>query len=115
MLTSNKHKTIKKLRYLEYYDMQKITDELYEKSSKGNIFKNLMSLITADANIKLAYRTIKSNRGSYTPGIDGRTIKDIAKLKEDEYVNLIRNNLHSTSLEPLRGSKYLKQMVKHDL
>ena len=90
MLTSNKHKTIKKLRYLEYYDMQKITDELYEKSSKGNIFKNLMSLITADANIKLAYRTIKSNRGSYTPGIDGRTIKDIAKLKEDEYVNLIK-------------------------
>lgn len=90
MLTSNKHKTVSNLRYLEYYDMQELTDKLYKKSSNGNKFQNLISLITADENIKLAYRTIKSNKGSYTPGVDGRTIKDIAKLGEKEYVNLIK-------------------------
>lgn len=106
MLTSNEQTQKKKiqthLRYLEYYDAQKLTDNLYKNSENGKIFTNLMKLITKDTNIKLAYRTIKSNKGSYTPGIDGRTIKDIAKLEEQDYVNLIKKQFSHYAPRPVK-------------
>lgn len=51
-------KTLKKikLRNTEYYDLQSEFDELYAKSQNGKTFKNLMSLISSEENIKLAYR-----------------------------------------------------------
>jgi len=53
-------------------------DGLYADSLKGKIFQNLMELIASENNIKLAYRTIKGNKGSHTPGVDKRTIKTTA-------------------------------------
>ena len=51
-----------KLRHNEYYDMQNIYDELYQKSKNGGKFINLMHYITCENNIKLAYRNIKKLR-----------------------------------------------------
>ena len=68
------------LRNSEYYCMQSEFDELYSLSQKGRIFQNLMEIIRSDENIKLAYRNIKRNGGSFTPGVDGITIQDIEKL-----------------------------------
>lgn len=68
------------LRYAEYYDQQEILDGLYAQSAEGKIFDNLMPLIMSEANILRAYRTIKSNKGSKTPGTDNLTIEDIEKL-----------------------------------
>ncbi|KXA12326.1 group II intron reverse transcriptase/maturase [Clostridium perfringens] len=79
-----------KLRYAEYYGMTEIFDELYAKSKAGNCFKNLMDIITSTDNIKLAYRTIKRNSGSITPGIDGVTIKKIENLPQDIFINIVR-------------------------
>ena len=36
-----------KIRYTEYYDLQKVLDDLYEDSSKNKVFSNLMELITS--------------------------------------------------------------------
>lgn len=36
-----KPKKHKKLRFNEYYDTQQLFDDLYNRSSKGEIFKNL--------------------------------------------------------------------------
>lgn len=69
-----------KLRHNEYYDMQNIYDELYQKSKAGGKFKNLMRLITCESNIKLAYRNIKNNTGSKTYGTDFMNIKDIEQI-----------------------------------
>ena len=77
MLTSKQqtHKPKRsKIRYTEYYDLQETFDKLYADSGNGKIFTHLMDIITSDENIKLAYRTIKRNNGSNTPGVDGRTI-----------------------------------------
>lgn len=71
---------INKLRYAEYYGQQEIQDELYKKSLNGETFSKLMNLITSDANIIMAYRSIKRNAGSKTPGTDGLTIRDIEKF-----------------------------------
>jgi|GEM_PF-6541526 len=41
--------------------------DLYEKASKREAFSHLYDLITSIENIRLAYRTMKSNKGSNTP------------------------------------------------
>ena len=74
----------KTLRHLEYYDLQNCFDNLYAKSKQGELFTNLMELISSEENIKLAYRNIKRNTGSITSGIDGKTIKDIEKLSAEQ-------------------------------
>ena len=79
-----------KLRHNEYYDMQNIYDELYQKSKAGGKFKNLMRLITCESNIKLAYRNIKNNTGSKTYGTDFMNIKDIEQINVDEFVQIIQ-------------------------
>ena len=43
------------LRNIEYYGLQEIFDELYQKSLENRKFRNLMELILMEENIKLAY------------------------------------------------------------
>lgn len=79
-----------KLRNNEYYDMQSVFDELYENSLAKCELKNLISIITAEENIRLAYRNLKKNAGSRTPGTDGKTIADLAKMSEPELIGLVQ-------------------------
>lgn len=81
------------LRYNEYYNTQDLFDELYAKAQKGKKFYHLYELIISEENIKLAYRTIKSNRGSTTRGTNLHTIKDIKQWTDDEVVGYIRKRL----------------------
>lgn len=87
-----KNRTIKKqkLRNAEYYDFQSIQDKLYELSRRGKIFNNLIEIITAEENIKLAYRNIKKNKGSYTVGTDRKNIKDLAKWQDERLIEYVR-------------------------
>ncbi len=84
-----------KLRNNEYYNHLDITDNLYEKSSKNYNFYNLMDLILDKNNIELAYRNIKSNKGSNTAGVDGLTIKDISELDNETLYKTIVNRLEN--------------------
>ena len=71
MLTSERKKPKRsKIRYAEYYDLQKTLDSLYADSLKGKVFVHLMELISSEENIRMAYRTIKGNTGSSTAGVD---------------------------------------------
>ena len=79
-----------KIRYTEYYDLQSTFDRLYADSLQGKVFQNLMELIASKENIRLAYRTIKGNKGSHTPGVDKRTIKPLAKMSDGAFIRLIQ-------------------------
>lgn len=81
------------IRNLEYYDLQKRFDELYEQSLQQKSFVKLYELIVCEENILLAYRNIKTNTGSQTAGIDGRTIKDIEKLTTQQLITIVRKKL----------------------
>ena len=92
-MPSEKHpkaKSVESLRHAEYYDMQRTFDELYARSQAGEVFDNLMELILSKDNIMLAYRNIKSNSGSATPGTDRLRITDIGRLPADEVVARVR-------------------------
>lgn len=90
MTTKNKIAKKQKLRNAEYYDFQGIQDKLYEQSERGKIFKNLVEIITLEENIKLAYRNIKKNNGSYTAGVDEKTIEDLAKWQDERLIEYVR-------------------------
>ncbi|ANA82209.1 hypothetical protein PVOR_16364 [Paenibacillus vortex V453] len=81
------------LRYWDYYDMTSTFTDLYENAQKRIAFNNLYDLIITKQNILLAYRTIKSNKGSVTPGTDGKTIDNLKTLTDEEMVLLIRRRL----------------------
>lgn len=82
--------SVDNLRHAEYYGMQQTFDELYSKSLKGETFDDLVDIIFRDENIMLAYRNIKTNTGSKTPGTDGITIKDLGQLPQEELINKVK-------------------------
>ncbi len=90
------------LRNNEYYDIQREYDELYHKSKNNESFYNLMNLITSDNNIDLAYRNIKANKGSTTPGTDGMTIKDLNTINKLELSRKIQNKFKNYNPKPVR-------------
>jgi len=79
-----------KLRYNEYYDMQKVFDSLYAASKNSNNFYKLLEIIGSEENIRLAYRNLKTNSGSNTAGTDGKTIEDIKTLTDKEVIDTVR-------------------------
>jgi len=91
-----------KIRYTEYYDLQSTFDRLYADSLKGKTFHNLIGLMASEENIKLAYRTIKGNKGSGTPGVDKRTIKHLASMEEEKFVRLIQKQFSWYNPRPVR-------------
>ena len=95
-------KTKKKLRNNEYYNMQEVFDRLYADSKNGNNFYKLYEIITSKQNIRLAYRNIKTNSGSTTAGVDGKTIKDIQKCSEQYVIQKIRNKLNNYQPQPVK-------------
>lgn len=79
------------LRHSEYYGMQKIFDDLYARSKQGEHFSDLMDIVLARENIILAYRNIKANTGSETPGTDRLTIKDVGELSPEKVVEKVNH------------------------
>ena len=94
MSKPNKIQKKQKLRNAEYYQMQPILDELYAKSRTGTVFTNLLPLICSENNIKMAYRNIRKNAGSKTPGTDGRTIRSLDTWSTQRLVGHIQNKFN---------------------
>ena len=82
--------SVDNIRHSEYYGLQETFDRLYAQSKNGEIFTNLMEIILSRENILLAYRNIKANAGSNTPGTDRQTIRDIGILTPEEVVDKVR-------------------------
>ena len=84
------------------YGLQEKLCNLYEQSKQGKTFKHLMKLIVSEENIVLAYRNICKNKGSFTPGVDGKIIKDIQKYPIQKVVEKVRNKLTFYQPKPVR-------------
>jgi RNA-directed DNA polymerase len=91
------------LRHAEYYGMQDIFDDLYERS-KNNATKGLRLYehITSKDNILLAFRNIKANTGSKTAGTDGITIDKYKIENVDEFIEEIRKALKNYKPQTVR-------------
>ncbi|MGB2873629.1 group II intron reverse transcriptase/maturase [Psychrobacillus psychrotolerans] len=83
--------------------------DLHERAKNKESFLLLYGIITSRNNILLAYRTIKSNKGSKTPGTDGKTIVDIEKQSENELVEEIQSKLNN-----YRPKKVRRKLIEKD-
>jgi len=104
-MTANDAEKVKKktaLRHNEYYDMQSTFDKLYDRGKKNVNHYNLMELILSEKNILLAYRSIKNNDGSETPGTNSTTIKDITEMDVDKFVEMVRDRMKNYCPQPVR-------------
>lgn len=63
------------------------------ESKNGKIFNKLVEVIIQPENIRLAYRNMKKNDGSHTPGTDGKTIADLEKISDEEIVTPVQRKL----------------------
>ncbi len=106
---TKKPKKVNKLRYVEYYDMQQTFDGLYAKSKGGEVFENLTDLIFSRDNILLAYRNIKGNGGSVTPGTDGLTIREVEKCTPEELIQKVRSITKNYNPRAVRRKEIPKQ------
>ena len=97
------------LRYWDYYGMTDTFTDLHQRSKNKESFHQLYDIITSRNNILLAYRTIKSNKGSKTPGTDGKTIVDIEKRSENELVEDIQSKLKN-----YRPKKVRRKLIEKD-
>jgi group II intron reverse transcriptase/maturase len=103
-----KHKKNQKLRNNEYYNTQAIQDNLYKLSKEGKEFKNLVPLILQRENILLAYRNIKKNKGSKTPGTNSNTIIDMAEKGIETIIEYARNRLEQFTPHKVRRKEIPK-------
>ena len=83
--------------------------DLHHRAKNKESFHLLYDIITSRNNILLAYRTIKSNKGSKTPGTDGKTIVDIEKRSENELVEEIQSRLKN-----YRPKKVRRKLIEKD-
>ena len=90
------------LRNFEYYGMTSGLDKLYNQSLNNIVFDDLMSLIASEISIRLAYRTIKTNGGSHTGGVDKKTIKWISEMKLKCYIRLVQNRFKNYQPQDIR-------------
>lgn len=93
LMATKKLKKKQKLRNNEYYDTQKIYDNLYSKAQQNQKFNNLYDIIISSENILLAYRNIKRNKGSKTKGTNSTTILDIGEQEPEKLIAYVKNRL----------------------
>lgn len=101
-----------RLRYNEYYGMQPIFDNLYKQSSENSKFKNLYGLIASENNIMLAYRTIKRNSGSKTPGTNRHNIEHWENQPTKEFIQYIKRRLENYIPQKVRRKEIPKSNGK---
>lgn len=83
--------------------MQETFDKIYEKSvnnALGSI--DLYKVILSKENILLAYRNVKTNKGSKTYGVDKTNIDDLKALSVDELIETVRNKVENYKPNTIR-------------
>lgn len=96
-------------------------DELYSKTKQqmDNQFRikhtSLLEIVLSKPNIITAIHSLKSNKGSLTPGIDGVTIRDYLLLSEEELVELLQDRIQNFKAQKSSVCLYQRQTVDNDL
>ncbi|NHN33267.1 reverse transcriptase domain-containing protein [Paenibacillus agricola] len=83
-------------------DLQNVLDNLYEESKKGKSFTGILELINNEQTIVTAVHNIKSNKGSMTSGVDGKTINFYLQLPKEQLLGAVRTSLLNYNPKPVK-------------
>lgn len=106
---------VQKLNYpnteLEFRTLQdkmyQITKDCLDKNEPVS-FKGLLEIISSEAVILSAIHRIKRNKGSKTPGVDGKNINDLIQLPYEEVIKLVKDKLTNYKPHKIRRVHILK-------
>ncbi|BDP92854.1 group II intron reverse transcriptase/maturase [Enterococcus faecium] len=90
------------IRHMEYYGMIDSFDNLYKDSSENMTFDNLMEVVTSPNNILLAYRNVKGNSGSVSPGVDNKNIDDLKSIPDTDFISIVQTKLSEYKPQPVK-------------
>jgi len=89
-------------------ESRKVQDEMFEISKEAfdrgerPSFKDLIEIAKSETIIISAIHKIKGNKGSKTPGMDGKNINDILQMEYEEVITLFQNHLEWYKPKPVR-------------
>ncbi|EOL42993.1 hypothetical protein RV11_GL003188 [Enterococcus phoeniculicola] len=90
------------IRHMEYYGMIDSFDDLYKASSDNQTFSNLMEIVTSPNNILLAYRNVKGNSGSVSPGVDNKNIDDLKDIPNTDFIKIVQAKFSEYKPQPVK-------------
>ncbi|EMW6080262.1 group II intron reverse transcriptase/maturase [Enterococcus faecium] len=90
------------IRHMEYYGMIDSFDNLYKESSDNHVFNNLMEIVTSSNNILLAYRNVKGNFGSVSPGVDNKNIDDLKEIPNADFIKIVQTKFSEYKPQPVK-------------
>lgn len=90
------------IRHMEYYGMIDCFDSLYKESGDNQIFSNLMEIVMSPNNILLAYRNVKGNSGSISPGVDKKNIDDLKTIPNADFIKIVRTKFSEYKPQPVK-------------
>ncbi|WP_434779979.1 group II intron reverse transcriptase/maturase [Enterococcus thailandicus] len=90
------------IRHMEYYGMIDSFDNLYKESSDNHVFNNLMEIVTSSNNILLAYRNVKGNSGSVSPGVDNKNIDDLKEIPNADFIKIVQTKFSEYKPQPVK-------------
>lgn len=74
-------------------ELKQLLDEMYQSAKAGRSFYGLTEMLTNEEIIITAMHNIKSNHGSKTAGLDGKTIDDYLQMDMNHIIDMINKQL----------------------
>ncbi|WP_256816074.1 group II intron reverse transcriptase/maturase [Cytobacillus sp. Bac17] len=91
-------------------DLQNTLDEMHALAKENKEpFYNLVELMCNEQTIMTAIHNIKSNKGSKTAGIDGKTIDDYLQKPYEELMQEIKNSIQNYNPLPVKRKRIPKE------
>lgn len=87
-------------------------DFLYANSKEGKSFTGLLEVIANEQTIITAIHNIKSNKGSKTKGVDGKTIDFYLQLPRNQFIGIVKSALMHYQPKPIRRTYIPKRNGK---
>ena len=93
-------------------ELKQLLDEMYQSAKAGRSFYGLTEMLTNEELIITAMHNIKSNHGSKTAGLDGKTIDDYLQMDTNALVTLLKSEIDNYNPRPVKRVYIPKNNIK---
>lgn len=93
-------------------ELKQLLDEMYQSAKAGTSFYGLTEMLTNEELIITAMHNIKSNHGSKTAGLDGKTIDDYLQMDTNALVALLKSEIDNYNPRPVKRVYIPKNNIK---
>lgn len=93
-------------------ELSELLDDMYQAAKSGDSFFGIAEMLFNKEAIITAMHNIKSNQGSKTTGLDGKTIDDYLQMNKEELFSLIQSQVIDYKPQPVKRVYIPKNNIK---